>query len=82
MQVCADIEEMPAQLWDIYEPGPFTALYKAVQGRHVKTIKLLLEHGAICGYALWKAYGAEGDTTGGGKAARRQSNSRILNLLE
>jgi hypothetical protein len=75
LQVGANIEEMPAQLGDIYEPGPFTALYKAVQGQYVEIVRLLLEHGAICGYALW-------NTTGGGKAARRQSNSRILNLLE
>lgn len=32
LQVGADVEEMPAQLGDICEPGPFTALYKAVQG--------------------------------------------------
>ena len=46
LQVGADVEEMPGQLGDICEPGPFTALYKAVQGQHVEIIKLLLEHGA------------------------------------
>lgn len=47
LQVGADVEEMPAQLGDICEPGLFTALYKAVQGQHVEIIKLLLEHGVM-----------------------------------
>ena len=36
LQVDADVEDMPAQLGDIREPGPFTALYEAVQGQHVE----------------------------------------------
>ena len=47
LQVGADVEEMPAELGDICEPGPFTALYKAAQGQHVEIIKLLLEHGVM-----------------------------------
>lgn len=46
LQVDADVEDMPAQLGDIREPGPFTALYEAVQGQHVEIIQLLREHGA------------------------------------
>ena len=79
LQVGADVEEMPAQFGDICEPGPFTALCKAVQGRHVKTIKLLLEHDAMVDTHCGVAYGAEGDTTASGKTTEQQ---QIVNLLE
>jgi len=79
LQVGADVEEMPAQLGDICEPGPFTALYKAVQGQHVEIIKLPLEHGAMvdtpCGWPT-------GQKETPLQASRRQSNSQIVNLLE
>jgi hypothetical protein len=79
LQVGADVEEMPAQLGDIRESGPFTALYEAVQGQHVEIVKLLLERGAKvdtpCGWPT-------GQKKSPLQAERRQGNSQIVSLLE
>ena len=79
LHVGVDVEEKPTQLGDIREPGPFTALYEAVQGQHVEIVQVLREHGAKadtpCG---WPFRDEETPL----RAARRQGNSQITKLLE
>lgn len=41
----ADINEIPPRP-DIREPGPYTALYEAVQVQHTTIVRLLLDRGA------------------------------------
>jgi hypothetical protein len=76
LQVGADVEEMPAQLGNICELGPFTALYKAVQGQHVEIIKLLLEHGAMVDTPCGWPTGQETPL----QAARRQDDRATAKL--
>ena len=79
LHVGADVEEMPNMMGDVREPGPFTALYEAVQGQHVEVVQLLLDHGAkadtICGRHI-------GPNETPLQAARRLGNSQIVSLLE
>jgi hypothetical protein len=75
----ADAEEMPIQLGDIREPGPFTALYEAVQGQHLEVVQLLLEHGEKADTPCDLHSGSKETPL---QAARRQGNSQILSLLE
>jgi hypothetical protein len=70
---------MLPQFGDIREPGPCTALWEAVQGQQIDIIKLFLEHGAMvdtqCGWPT-------GQKETPLQAARRQSSSQIVTLLE
>ena len=79
LRVGVDIEEKPTQLGDIREPGPFTALYEAVQRQHVEVAQVLLEHGAKAGTPCgW----SKGHVETPLRAARRQGNSQITKLFE
>jgi hypothetical protein len=65
LQVDADVEDMPAQLGDIREPGPFTACrdYTAPPGTRCEG-----------GYTLWVACRVEGDATASSKTTGQQPN--------
>ena len=76
LQVGADVEEMPAQLGDICEPGSFYSTVEGCAGIARGDCKVLLGTWCDGGYALWVAYVAEGDTTADGKTTEQQSNSK------
>ena len=79
LHVGADVEEMPTMMGDIREPGPFTALYEAVNGQHVEVVKLLLDHGAKADTPHGRHIWANETPL---QAARRLGNSQIVSLLE
>lgn len=71
----ADVEEMRNVL-DIREPGPYTALYEAVKGQHVETVRLLLEHGAKVDTPCSSSKETPLEL------ARQLGNRQVLDLLE
>jgi hypothetical protein len=79
LHVGADVEEMPTMMGDIREPGPFTALYEAVNGQHVEVVQLLLDHGAKADRVCGRHVGVNETPL---QAARRLGNSQIVSLLE
>jgi Ankyrin repeats (3 copies) len=79
LHVGVDVEEMPTMMGDIREPGPFTALYEAVNGQHVEVVQLLLDHGAKADTICGRHVGVNETPL---QAARRLGNSQIVSLLE
>ena len=72
-----DINEIPPPP-DIREPGPYTALYEAVQAQHIAIVRLLLDRGARVD--LPERRSGHGETAL--ELATRMGNSDIVKLFE